>query len=188
MLHIWRHKYISDVAHDIALRILNHLTSILHAYDFRSQIHHRCNLCWVWSHHSICGSAVLTVATLGLSPQALLGGSQLASTHDDEPATFPYFISISIHSRHIDCDVRYAPHLPIFPHMTWVDPRNWLTDSFPRVSCVWKSRRSEGESNPSLMRESSESYLSATQPWVTITIYRSFAIQFRCTLTEFTKP
>ena len=34
------------------------------------------------------------------------------------------------------CDVRYAPHLPIFSHMTWVDPRNWFTDTFPRVSCV----------------------------------------------------
>ncbi len=72
--------------------------------------------------------------------------------------TFSYFISISIHSRHIACHVRYAPHLPILPHMAWVDPRNWFTDTFPRVSCVWKSRRSEGESNPGLMRESSESY------------------------------
>ena len=114
MLHIWRHKYISDVAHDIALRILNHLTSILHAYDFRSHIHHRCNLCWVWSHHSICGSAVLTVTTLGLSPHALLGSSQLRkySWRRRTPYHFPYIIN-SIPGICLRCEIRStSTHIP----------------------------------------------------------------------------
>ena len=30
-------------------------------------------------------------------------------------------------------DEWYAPHLPNFPHMALVDPRNWFSDTFPRV-------------------------------------------------------
>ena len=34
---------------------------------------------------------------------------------------------------HCEGTFRWSCHLPIFPHKAWVDPRNWFSNTFPRM-------------------------------------------------------